>query len=296
MLRVTYGPGFDPTGDPDAFRRRGEQVGVVELADVAPGTRLSIEDTKLDEVDDRADGWTLRYAVVIRDVRERTAPLATAGDLAFGEPAPAPIEFGVDPTADGIRLSWQIPEGWQPVTEEPTPAPTSFNVYRAAPGEPFPERPINTIPVIATDYLDSTVTLDATYRYGVRILMTAVPSVREGLTAGPMEVRATDRFAPAVPDALIRVQQGLAVRLFWSPNDERDLAGYRVYRRVNGGKWKRIGPDPIEGTGYVDEDVRVGQRLDYRVSAVDRMTPPNESEFTEPVEVEILAEPNAPGD
>ena len=115
------------------------------------------------------------------------------------------------------------------------------------------------------------------------------------MTAGPVDVRATDRFAPAIPEALVRVQEGLAVRLFWRPNDERDLAGYRVYRRVDGARWTRVGPDPIEQSTFVDRDIRVGQRLAYRVSAVDRMTPPNESEFTEPVRIEIVAEPNAPG-
>jgi hypothetical protein len=89
----------------------------------------------------------------------------------------------------------------------------------------------------------------------------------------------------------VAVLVGPAVRLFWDPNPERDVMGYRVYRSRAAGAWERVGPDPVERSSYLDEDVAIGERLVYRVSAVDRAAPPNEGPQSDPVEVEILSEP-----
>jgi hypothetical protein len=106
---------------------------------------------------------------------------------------------------------------------------------------------------------------------------------------------AADLFAPAAPRGLVAVQEGVAVRLFWDPSSERDLRGYRVYRQPVEGEatadWTPVGPDPVEGALFLDDDVRVGQRWFYRVTAIDRATPPNESLPSEPIEIELLVEP-----
>ena len=86
------------------------------------------------------------------------------------------------------------------------------------------------------------------------------------------------------------------MRLFWNPSAERDVGGYRAYRRLQGERWLRFGPDPVEQPTHVDREIAVGQRWSYRVTAIDRATPPNESDPSEPVEIEIVAEPTAVGD
>ena len=85
------------------------------------------------------------------------------------------------------------------------------------------------------------------------------------------------------------------MRLFWNPAPERDVVGYRVYRRVagTGATWKRVGPDPVREPLYLDEDVAVGETWEYAVAAIDRAAPPNESATSSPVEVELLAEPES---
>ena len=90
-------------------------------------------------------------------------------------------------------------------------------------------------------------------------------------------------------------QEGPAVRLFWDPNDERDLAGYMVYRSVDGGEWTSLVKTAIEQAQFLDTDVRVGERLGYRVTAIDRASPTNESDTSEIVEVDLLVDPAAPG-
>jgi len=94
---------------------------------------------------------------------------------------------------------------------------------------------------------------------------------------------------------LVTVQEGLAVRLFWDPNRERDLAGYRVYRRLEDDDWQLISPDTASNPLFLDNEIEIGQGLAYRVTAVDRADPPNESKPSEEKLLVVLAEPVAPG-
>ena len=91
------------------------------------------------------------------------------------------------------------------------------------------------------------------------------------------------------------VQEGKAVRLFWNPNKEKDLAGYRVYRRDAAGEWRRIGPELGVEPLLLDPDVLPGTHVSYRVAAVDRAG--NESAPSEAVELDVAADTvAAPGD
>jgi len=174
-------------------------------------------------------------------------------------------------------------------------ARSRYNVYRASSGEPFPERSLNQLPLYETEYLDAAVEVGLRYVYVVRAVVADGFPLRESESSLPVGVEARDTFAPAAPQGLVAVQEGLAVRLFWNPNSERDIKGYRIYRRLHPGPWVALGPGHVEQSTYVDGDVSVGRRLSYRVTAIDRAAETNESEPSEFVELEILAEPVAPG-
>ena len=189
------------------------------------------------------------------------------------------------PTADGMRLEW---DAARPAAED------TFNVYRAVVGSPWPPQPLNSEPLPVTEFLDSQVVTGERYAYAVRVVLETGTPYREGRPSDPSEVLAEDLFPPAPPEGLVVVQEGMAVRLFWSPNAERDLAGYRVDRRLDGEGWRRVGPDRIEQSSYLDNDVRSGQSFEYRVTAMDRVEPPNESAPSSTVAIEVVAEPVAP--
>jgi hypothetical protein len=140
------------------------------------------------------------------------------------------------------------------------------------------------------------VTAGESYVYTVRLSLADGMPWRESASSNAVELVAEDRFAPAAPAGLVVVQEGDAVRMFWNPNPERDLAGYRIYRRVNGGEWERVGPDPVEQPLYLDTGVRIDQLIEYRVTAIDRASPTNESPPSESVELIVLQEPAAPGE
>ena len=128
--------------------------------------------------------------------------------------------------------------------------------------------------------------------YIVRVVLEEGSPLRESADSASYAVVAEDRFAPAPPQGLVVVQEGEAVRLFWNPNRERDLKGYRVYRRVDEGEWSQVGPEVVEQSLFLDRDVQVDRRLHYRVTSLDRADPPNESGPSESVELVVLAEPS----
>jgi hypothetical protein len=227
----------------------------------------------------------LRYAVRVRDRRGRPSALVAARDLVLADDLPAPAAPAAEATADGVRLRWSAAgEG------------AKFNVYRAREDAPFGERPLNPQPLSTPEYLDAAAQPGARYRYAVRQLVAEGAPPRESASSGETIVLAEDRFSPGKPDGLVAVQEGNAVRLFWSPNGERDLAGYRLYRRAGDGEWERIGPDPIVEPFFLDGGVSAGMHVDYRVAAVDRTTPPNESAASDPIDVNVVADPLSPAE
>jgi hypothetical protein len=282
LIRVAYPPGYEAQPDPSVFRRRGERVAILESDPLPSGELRRLIDGAAGELQDGGIGYTLRYAVRVRDRRGRSSPLVMARDLVPVAPLPAPTALQAEPSADGVRLGWRGPEAGEQLR---------YNVYRAAPGEAPPVRPLNAHPLIVTEYLDDTVTVGERYHYWVRVALAESAPYREGEPSRPLEIEAEDRFPPAAPERLVAVQEKSAVRLFWDPNRERDLAGYRVYRRIDEGEWSRIGPNPVEQPAYLDGEVVIGQLLSYRVTAVDRAEPPNESKLSNVVELVLQAEP-----
>jgi len=103
----------------------------------------------------------------------------------------------------------------------------------------------------------------------------------EGDDSQPVEVVAHDVFPPAPPEGLLAVPSEIPnekfVDLIWAPNTEKDIAGYNVYRREEGGqeadpkngKPERINSAPITMLSFHDTGVVSRHKYFYSVSAVD---------------------------
>jgi len=90
--------------------------------------------------------------------------------------------------------------------------------------------------------------------------------------------QAVDTTPPQAPKGLRSITGDRAVYLYWEPNSEPDLAGYRVYRNnAPSGYFKLIAD--VKEPYYVDRDVQNGVTYYYAVSAYDRNG--NESELSE---------------
>lgn len=287
LIRVSYPPDVEPTMDANSFRRRGEVVNTGYANPLQPGEIMTLSDPQLARLAAGGIGFTVRYGILVRDRRGRPSPLVVGEDLVILEPVAAPEKLRGEPTSDGIRLVWETPaDGGDDVR---------YNLYRP-PGRPTSlDRPINAEPLATTDYLDTAVETGETYTYFARAVLADGRPYREGKDSETITLVAEDRFAPAAPRGLVAVQEGTAIRLFWDPNAERDLRGYRVYRQrveeQEKGDWMPVGSGLVEGALFLDDGVRVGQRWFYRVTAIDRATPPNESLPSDPVDIELLVEP-----
>jgi hypothetical protein len=286
LVRVAFPPGLSPPSDPDVFRRRGQLVARHAPGGVLrPASRVEIVDPTSDALPGSGIGSVLRYAVRVVDRRGRRSPLVVAPDLTPSPSLPPPTALAAEPAAEGVRVSWSAPAG--------AGDDVTYNVYRTPAGDPPAEVPLNADPVSGSSFLDTGAVPGTSYDYSVRIALHPDPPYREGETAHLAGVLVEDRFAPDPPAGLVAVQEGLAVRLFWDPSPEGDLAGYRVYRRVGDEEWTPVGPALVTEPLFLDPAVAVDWPLSYRVTALDRAAPPNESAPSEPVEIRIVAEPVA---
>src|SRR5262249_34506708 len=77
-----------------------------------------------------------------------------------------------------------------------------------------------------------------------------------------------DKFPPGAPANLRATASANSVELSWDANTEPDLAGYRIYRSVNGGAFEKIA-DVNEIPAYSDKPVDAGKAYRYVVTAVD---------------------------
>lgn len=290
LVRVSFPPGVPPSEGADAFRRRGEVVGTVEAVgdgDVAfrPGSRNALRDSRRSPAWRDLTGHTVRYGVRLLDGRGRRSPLVATAALVPSEVPPPPAGVEAEAVAGGVLLRWR-----------PSAPEAMYRVYRAAGDGPFDETSRTGPPVTATEFLDADVVLGTRYRYVVRAALDDGEPVRESADSEVAETLAVDRFPPERPTGLVAVQEGAFVRLFWDPAPERDLAGYRVERAVGEAAWDLVTPELLRDPLFLDRDVAVGQRVRYRVVAVDGAIPPNASEPSDEVVIVVAADPITGGD
>lgn len=277
LLRVVYDSETAPPPDADAFRRRGELIRVEHADPFTPGAVFALSDPAVVMLDERGVGQTLRYAVRVLDRRGRASAWVAAPDLVLLAAGDAPADLSAEPTAAGVRLVWN------------GTAESGYNLYRATDDGALVS--VNDQPIRATEYLDEDVRMGRRYTYRVRALLAAGRPRRESANSSAARVTAVDRFPPDPPHGLVAVQEGIGVRLFWDPSPERDVTGYRVFRSVDGADFVRIGPDPLERPLYLDSAVRPGQRVRYRVTAIDGAEPPNESGHATTAPLTLIEEP-----
>ncbi|HEY0757769.1 MAG TPA: hypothetical protein VGD59_00785 [Acidisarcina sp.] len=124
--------------------------------------------------------------------------------------------------------------------------------------------------------LDAEAEFDRVYSYQARRIVRFVVEGHAvtvaGAASGIITVNTRDVFPPAVPSGLVslNVPEERAIDLSWSPDTERDLAGYVVYRRLRGEeKPERISAELVVAPSFRDAKAAPGRVYLYSVSAVD---------------------------
>ncbi len=179
-------------------------------------------------------------------------------------PVPAPVKTELTP--EGVRLSWPGPEG-------------EFRVLRRAGTEKAFNQEAE---VTATSWTDPNTAAGTPYTYIVQRIeklhggKEAQSDLSPAVTITPRDI-----FPPAVPTGLHALPAPASIELSWNANTEPDLAGYRVYRSVDGGPFEKLAElQPVPA--YSDHAVEPGKTYRYEVSAFDRTG--NESARSAPVE------------
>jgi predicted phage tail protein len=191
-----------------------------------------------------------------------------------------------------VVISWEAP----PANVDNTrPANLlGYNVYRSARSQNEPaQTPLNSRPVEATSFADQSFTFGEEYVYVVRAvsLGTGGDPV-ESLNSNPVEVKPVDLFPPAPPTGLTAAASPAPLRIsvFFAANQERDLAGYNLYRSTDPDlpkeQWTKLNRGLLDRTTYQDEAVKSGQRYYYYVTAVD-----NAGNVSRPSEVQSETAP-----
>jgi hypothetical protein len=233
------------------------------------------------------------YAVQTQNTDLRSAGLSNQIRIPLVPTLPPPTDLSASVTSDGVTLTWTgvLPEIQLPGVSY------SYRIYRrdaatkaaAIAGE---------MPVALAaqpKFLDSGMEWQKTYNYWIAVVSSlTTPQTSayqvEGEDSPPVEVKAVDLFAPAVPNGLQAVASGEGqqpfIDLTWAPNSESDLAGYYVYRRQGTGDWVKVTPEPLKVPTFRDNDVIRGHQYQYSVSAVDSRDneSPRSEETTEAIQ------------
>ena len=107
--------------------------------------------------------------------------------------------------------------------------------------------------------------------YGKAVFAYRIRSVDEaGKESGPSPALFT---IPSSPQDVYSRENGTACQLKWSPNSERSITGYRIYRmdgRYDKEPVSRLTADPIVETHFSDEAAGKSSRR-YYIIAVDAL-------------------------
>nr|WP_294785603.1 hypothetical protein [uncultured Flavobacterium sp.] len=121
--------------------------------------------------------------------------------------------------------------------------------------------------------------------------LTAIGKNGSNRTSFPMLVQPVDSIPPAKPIELKGVIDSLGVvKISWTPNKEKDIMGYRIYKAYNAKEeYSQLTVSPMEPNNYEDKVVikSLNSKVYYKVIAVDRHY--NMSPFSEPL---ILKKPD----
>jgi predicted small lipoprotein YifL len=167
-----------------------------------------------------------------------------------------------------IELVWAAPadniDGSKPAT------PKGYNLYRADGGGP-PVR-LNSDLIKDLHFADKSFEFDKAYVYTVRAAAEASDPFWESDDSAAARAEPKDVFAPATPAGLTSLAGPDFISLTWDPNPDKDLAGYRVWRRVEGQEeFQELTTAPIRETTFQDKSAGKGVRYEYAVTAEDAL-------------------------
>jgi hypothetical protein len=186
--------------------------------------------------------------------------------------ANAPASLSTSISQDAVILSWTAPtqnaDGTMP------PNIIGYNIYRS-PSAREPGKLLNQTPVGATTFADQTFEFTKEYFYFVRAVSVGSGGEPiESLESPVANVKPVDTFAPSAPSSITVAATPTTISLFFPPNPESDVVGYRIYRSTDPNRtkadWEQLSRDVQKANTFVDNGVESGMTYYYYITATDR--------------------------
>ncbi len=186
-------------------------------------------------------------------------------------PLAAPLSLEAEAGDQLVTLNWNAAHS--PAQE------VSYQILRSKDGRKF--KSIGP-PVAETFFVDGSAINGKTYAYKIRAIRHADDTAYPGLLSEPVSATPKDRTPPAPPFQIHCISTAEGVRIVWSGGSEKDLGGYRIYRRSAGKKTAMmIGKTSSTGHFFMDKNLPVNVAVwYYSITAVDQAVPANESAFS----------------
>ena len=241
--------------------------------EVPPAVRMKFVDTLSVGLGEHDPAGFVRYAVEVMNARGRSAGLSNQVLIPVAPTIVPPENLTVKVEADGVLLSWTGAE----VPAAPEGLAFRYRIERSPAGANGFIALADVEPQAEGFFLDKTFGWETKYDYRI----TSVTQVRsggvsmavEGDDSQPVSTFTRDIYPPSDPTGLQAVFSSVGqkpfVDLTWAPNTEPDLAGYNVFRSLDGGKEVKLNQQLLAVPSFRDADVAPGKTYRYSVSAVD---------------------------
>lgn len=211
-------------------------------------------------------------------------PEPAAGEPASGRAAESPpaevkpAEARAGEAKPGEATAGEAKPGDPKTVQAPPARRSGFFVYRRAPNAAY-AAPLFGEPLERRAFRDEGAPLGATWCYVVRAVASTEPLI-ESAASNEACLERRDVTPPATPAGLAVLPREGGLELLWSPSGEEDLAGYRVYRAVEGQAPERLAELEPAKAAYLDASAGKGVVYQYTLTAFDRAgneSPPAEA-------------------